>query len=110
MAAKAGLLGLARGVGLDEHGNGVRVTSVLPGIVDTPILDRRPIPPSPEVRAWTVKPEDVAEACLFAVSLPPRVNIAEMTIVATRLQAMGKTQAPNPELPASLRSRDGEPT
>ncbi len=101
-ATKSGLLGLARGVGLDEHGNGIRVTSVLPGIIDTPILDKRPIPPSPQVRAWTVKPEDVAQACLTAVTLPARANIAEMTIVATRLQALGCTQDPNPSLPAAL--------
>jgi NADP-dependent 3-hydroxy acid dehydrogenase YdfG len=103
-ATKAGLLSLARGVGLDEHGNGVRVTSILPGIVDTPILDKRPVPPSEAVRTWTVKPEDVAEACLTAITLPARANIAEMTIVATRLQSMGRTQEPNPVLPASLLS------
>lgn len=102
-ATKSGLLGLARGAGIDEHGNGVRVTSILPGIVNTPILDKRPIPPTPELRRWMVQPEDVAQACLTAVTLPARTNIAEMTIVATRLQAMAATQAANPELPAALR-------
>lgn len=102
-ATKSGLLGLARGTGIDEHGNGVRVTSVLPGIVNTVILDKRPIPPTQELRQWMVQPEDVAQACLTAVTLPARTNIAEMTIVATRLQAMGATQAANPELPAALR-------
>lgn len=102
-ATKSGLLGLARGAGIDEHGNGIRVTSVLPGIVNTPILDRRPVPPAPELRRWMVAPEDVAQACLTAVTLPARTNIAEMTIVATRLQALGATQAANPELPEELR-------
>ena len=101
-ATKSGLLGLARGVGIDEHGNGVRVSTILPGIVDTPILDNRPIPPTQEVRDWCIKPEDVATACLTAVTLPARANIAEMTIVATRLQSLGKTQLANPELPKSL--------
>ena len=102
-ATKSGVLGLARGTGIDEHGNGVRVTSILPGIVDTPILDRRPIPPSQELRDWCVQPEDVAAATLLAVTLPARANIAEMTIVATRLQSLGATQDANPELPPSLR-------
>ncbi len=102
-ATKAGVLALARGTGIDEHGNGVRVTSILPGIVNTPILDRRPIPPTPELRSWMAQPEDVAQACLTAVTLPARTNIAEMTIVSTRLQALGATQAANPELPADLR-------
>ncbi len=102
-ATKSGLLGFARGTGIDEHGNGVRVTTVLPGIVNTPILDKRPIPPVPELREWMVQPEDIATACITAVTLPARTNIAEMTIVATRLQALGATQAANPELPESFR-------
>lgn len=101
-ATKSGLLGLARGAGIDEHGNGVRVTSVLPGIVNTAILDRRPIPPTQELRRWMVQPEDIAQACLTAVTLPARTNIAEMTIVATRLQSIGATQAANPLLPEEL--------
>jgi len=101
-ATKSGLMGLAAGAGMDEHMNGVRVTSILPGIVNTPILDKRPIPPTQELREWMVQPEDVAQACVTAVTLPGRTNIAEMTIVATRLQALGKTQAANPELPEGL--------
>jgi serine 3-dehydrogenase len=101
-ATKSGLLGLARGLSRDEHGNGLRVTSILPGIIDTPILDKRPIPPTRELREWMVKPEDVAEATLTAVTLPARTNIAEMTIVATRLQALSMTQEANPQLPQSL--------
>ncbi|MDV3125623.1 hypothetical protein M1247_11920 [Mycobacterium sp. 21AC1] len=85
-ATKSRLLGLVRGA----------------GIVDTPILDNRPIPPSPEVREWCLKPEDIAATCLLAVTLPPRANLAESTLVATRLQSLGKTQQANPELPPSV--------
>ncbi|MGH3386571.1 MAG: SDR family oxidoreductase, partial [Nocardioidaceae bacterium] len=102
-ATKAGLLGLARGAGMDEHGNGLRVSTIMPGIVNTPILDKRPVPPSDLLREWCVQPEDVAQACLCAVTLPARANIAEMTIVATRLQSMGRTQQANPTLPEELR-------
>ena len=102
-ATKSGLLGLARGTGIDEHAEGVRVSTILPGIVDTPILDKRPVPPSPELRAWCLQPEDVAATCLLAVTLPPRANLAESTLVATRLQSLAKTQEANPQLPAALR-------
>jgi NAD(P)-dependent dehydrogenase (short-subunit alcohol dehydrogenase family) len=102
-ATKSGLLGLARGAGIDEHANGVRVSTILPGIVDTPILDNRPIPPPSELREWCLQPEDIAATCLLAVTLPPRANLAESTMVATRLQSLGKTQQANPELPPSLR-------
>jgi NADP-dependent 3-hydroxy acid dehydrogenase YdfG len=101
-ASKAGLVALGRGVSRDEHTNGVRVTSILPGIVDTPLLDRRPSPPPQDVRDWCLKPEDVAAAVLAAVSLPPRAHIPEMTIVATRLQSIGDTQAATPQLPPTL--------
>jgi NAD(P)-dependent dehydrogenase (short-subunit alcohol dehydrogenase family) len=38
-ASKAGMTQLAHAAGFEEHQNGVRFTAVLPGIVDTPILD-----------------------------------------------------------------------
>jgi serine 3-dehydrogenase len=103
-ASKSALLSLARGASRDEHGNGIRVCSILPGIVDTPILDLRPSPPPREVRDWAVHPDDVAEAAYCAISLPARTNLAEISVVATRLQSLGNTQASTPELPESMRS------
>ena len=69
-ASKAGVIGLARGVAYEEHANGVRVCSILPGIVDTPIMARRPEPPPADVLALALKPEHVAQACLFVAALP----------------------------------------
>ena len=37
--------------GLRELDGEVRFTAILPGVVDTPILENRPEPPSPEIRA-----------------------------------------------------------
>ena len=39
--------------------NGIRATSILPGEVATPILEKRPVPPSPEVRAQMLQAEDL---------------------------------------------------
>ncbi len=89
-ATKAGLLGFARGAAYDED-QGVRFTTILPGLVDTAILDQRPEPPGPELRARMLRPEDVAAACLFAVCLPAHVNVPELTILPTGLQALGRT-------------------
>ncbi len=105
-ASKSALLGLVRGASRDEHGNGIRVCSILPGIVDTPILDLRPSPPPREVRDWAIHPDDIAEAVHCAVSLPPRTNLAEISVVATRLQSLSNTQAATPELPASMRGNN----
>ena len=90
-ASKAGLVGLARAAALEEHHNGVRVSLVLPGLVDTPLLDRRPLPPSPEQRALALRPEDVASVCVFLLCLPSHAYIPELTILPTAVQALGET-------------------
>ena len=89
-AAKAGVLALTRGAGFEVNGD-VRCTAILPGVVDTPILDNRPEPPSAEMRAQMLMPEDIAAAAVFAVDLPPRAYVPELTILPTALQAIGKT-------------------
>ena len=89
-ATKAAVQAFARGAAFDEE-HGVRFTTIMPGLVDTAILDNRPEPPSAEVRARMLHPDDVAAACLFAVSLPARAHIPELTILPTGLQALGRT-------------------
>lgn len=95
-ASKAGMVELGHAAGFEEHVNGVRFTSVLPGIVDTPILDNRPEPPPKEVRDAALKPEDVARACLFLATLPPHAYVPELTMVPTAIQALGKTSTATP--------------
>jgi NAD(P)-dependent dehydrogenase (short-subunit alcohol dehydrogenase family) len=102
-AAKAGLLAFARGAAFEEHSRGVRFTTILPGVVDTPILDSRPEPPPAELRAHMLQPEDVAAACLFAATLPPRAHVPELTILPTALQSVGKTNLASPPLPGGNR-------
>jgi NADP-dependent 3-hydroxy acid dehydrogenase YdfG len=90
-AAKAGAIALTSGSGFEVNGE-VRCTAILPGVIDTPILENRPEPPSDEMRAQMLKAEDIAATVLFAISLPPRAYIPELTILPTALQAIGKTQ------------------
>lgn len=101
-ASKAGMIGLARGAARDEHAQGVRITSILPGVVNTPILDRRPTPPPQEMRRWFIQPEDVAQATLAAITIPGRTTVSEITLTATRLQSIGNTQQATPVLPEGL--------
>jgi NAD(P)-dependent dehydrogenase (short-subunit alcohol dehydrogenase family) len=89
-ASKAAILAFARGAAFDEE-DGVRFTTIMPGLVDTPILDQRPQPPSAELRAQMLHPDDIAAACLFAVSLPPRAHVTDLTILPRGLQALGRT-------------------
>lgn len=90
-ASKAGLIGLARATALEEHRHGIRVSSVLPGLTDTPLLDRRPRPPAPGQRRAALRPADVAGVCAFLLALPRHVTIPEVTVLPTALQALGDT-------------------
>jgi NADP-dependent 3-hydroxy acid dehydrogenase YdfG len=96
------MIGLARGAARDEHANGVRITTILPGVVNTPILDRRPSPPPQELRRWFIQPDDVAQATLAAITIPGRTTVSEITLAATRLQSIGNTQQATPTLPEGL--------
>ena len=54
-----------------------------PGEVDTPILDRRALPPDAAARATMMMPEDVSAAIVMALALPRRATVSEIALVAT---------------------------
>jgi NADP-dependent 3-hydroxy acid dehydrogenase YdfG len=83
VAAKHGMGAFATVLANEERENGIRVSNVYPGEIDTPILDKRPKPLSDEQRANILKPEDVAEAVLFVATLPPHVSVPELVIKPT---------------------------
>jgi NADP-dependent 3-hydroxy acid dehydrogenase YdfG len=80
-AAKAAVASLAQATLAQERQHGIRVTAVFPGLTDTPLLRHRIRPPSAESLAMALQPEDVAQACLLAISLPARACVSELTIV-----------------------------
>ena len=90
-ASKHGLNGLTHAITLEERKNGIRATTILPGLCHTPIVDSRPIPLPDEIKAQMMKTEDIAAACVFAASLPARTYVAEMVLYPTALQGMGET-------------------
>jgi NAD(P)-dependent dehydrogenase (short-subunit alcohol dehydrogenase family) len=90
-AAKAGVLALVRGAALEELGSGVRFSTILPGAVDTPLMDRRPEPPDADRRRRMLRPEDVAAVCVFLAGLPVHVHVPELTVLPAGLQALGRT-------------------
>ncbi|MHA3772444.1 SDR family oxidoreductase [Verrucomicrobiota bacterium sgz303538] len=65
---------------LEALPDGVRVTNVYPGDTNTPILDKRPEPPSQERRAQMLQPEDVANMVVAVAKLPPRAVVPELVI------------------------------
>ncbi len=70
----------------NEEGNphGVRACLFCPGSANTPIVDRRPSPPSAAERERLLQPEDIAAMVVFIASMPPRVTIEQVDMKPTR--------------------------
>jgi NADP-dependent 3-hydroxy acid dehydrogenase YdfG len=79
-ASKFGLRGLTQAINYEQRGNGIRACALCPGDIDTPLLERRPNPPTPEARRVMLQPDDVAECVMMAINLPHRVVIEELLI------------------------------
>ncbi|MDX1952624.1 MAG: SDR family NAD(P)-dependent oxidoreductase [Verrucomicrobiota bacterium] len=78
--SKFGLLGLTQAINAEEKGNGVRACAILPGDIDTPLLDKRPSPPPAEARANMLQAEDIAECVFMVLTLPSRAIVEELLI------------------------------
>src|SRR5207247_3647615 len=78
--SKFGLAGLTQSINVEERGNGIRACAIFPGDIDTPLLDKRPQPPTAEARARMLQSADVAECALLAIHLPPRPIVDEILI------------------------------
>ena len=79
-ATKMGLAPLVESLNDQEGRHGVRATLVCPGEVATPILRNRPLPPPEEDIARMLKPEDVADAVVYAAGAPAHVCLNEIVI------------------------------
>jgi len=79
-ASKFAVRALGIGVGGEVAPEGVRVTNIYPGEVNTPILEHRPQPVSEERKAKMLLPQDVADMVLAVALLPPRAHVPELTI------------------------------
>lgn len=84
-AAKRGMVGLSHAIRVEEKENGIRTCVVCPGLVDTELLNLRPVKTPAETVAKALQPLDVAEAILAVAKMPPRVSIPEMQILPTVL-------------------------
>ena len=80
-ASKRGVLGLAHAIRMEEKLNGVRTSVICPGLVDTELVEQRPVKVSPEVLSKALQPEDVAETILYISKLHPRAVIPELHMV-----------------------------
>ncbi len=83
---KAALEHLTEALRLELHPRGIGVSTLVPGLVDTPIYDKLPNFESTRaklhqhVEVW-LEPEDVADVLLWVLSRPPHLVIGEVTIL-----------------------------
>ncbi len=83
-ASKFAMTALGTAAGNEVAVDGVRITNIYPGEVDTPILAQRPSPVTEEHRGRMLQPEDFSEVVLAICHLPPRAHVAELIIKPTK--------------------------
>jgi NADP-dependent 3-hydroxy acid dehydrogenase YdfG len=79
-ASKFALTALGTCVANEVAEDGVRVTNVYPGEVNTPILANRPTPVTEEHKQRILQPEHVAELVVSILALPATVHVPEVVI------------------------------
>ena len=82
-ASKFAATGLGVSAWSEESANGIRITNVYPGEVDTPILEHRPQPVSAKRRATMLRPEDIGAMVAAIAQLPPHAHVPELVIKPT---------------------------
>jgi serine 3-dehydrogenase len=82
-ASKRGLVALAHAIRMEEKENGIRTSVVCPGLVNTELLNQRPVKPDSETLAKALLPEDVAELIVAIAKLPVRATVPEIQILPT---------------------------
>ena len=78
-ATKAAVHWIGEAARLELDRTGVRVTVIAPGITDTPFFDNP--------QGDGLRPADVADAVLYAVSRPPHVDVNEVLVRPTAQQS-----------------------
>jgi NADP-dependent 3-hydroxy acid dehydrogenase YdfG len=88
-ATKAAVAHLTRNLRIELGPRGVRVKNIEPGLVTTELGDHmRSTDEREKLVAWresmeSLVPGDIADAIAYAVSVPPRVNVAELIVLPT---------------------------
>jgi short-subunit dehydrogenase len=77
--SKAGLVALSKTLAAEERSRGIRVVSISPGAVNTPIWDTETVQADFD-RTSMLRPETVAQTILHAALLPDHAVIEELTI------------------------------
>ncbi|QYO67994.1 SDR family oxidoreductase [Leptolyngbya sp. 7M] len=78
--SKAGLISLSKTLAAEERAHGIRVVTLCPGAVNTPIWDTETVQANFD-RSRMLTPETVAQTILHTALLPPGAVIEELTVM-----------------------------
>ncbi len=79
-ASKFAMTALGTCVANEVAPDGVRVTNLYPGEVNTPLLEQRPSPVDEAHKQRILQPEHVADLVISILALPPAVHVPEIII------------------------------
>lgn len=81
--SKHAVVALTETINIEEGVNGIRACAICPAEVATPILDRRPVPPSAQDRARMLQADDLGATIRFVAELPAHACINQLVISPT---------------------------
>ncbi len=81
--SKHAVTALTETINMEECVNGIRACAICPAEVATPIMDRRPVPPSALDRARMLQPDDLGATIRFIAELPAHACINQLIISPT---------------------------
>lgn len=94
-ATKAAVHAMTESLRMDTVGSGVRITEILPGMVETEFSEVRLGNPVDAKRVYEglrpLTPADVAESVMWALDRPAHVNIQEIVLYPTDQAGFGLT-------------------
>lgn len=82
-ASKHAVVAMTENLNQEESINGIRACVICPAEVATPIMDKRPVPPTSEERARMLQPDDLGRTIRFVAEMPAHACINEITISPT---------------------------
>jgi NAD(P)-dependent dehydrogenase (short-subunit alcohol dehydrogenase family) len=75
-ASKFGLNGFSEAMNLDYRNEGIRVSTIMPGSVDTDFGGKQPLAEKQHAVSWKVAPGDIAEIVMTLLKMPRRTTIS----------------------------------
>ncbi len=90
-AAKAGVIHFTRFLNFELNNTGVRASVLIPGEVDTPIMENRPVRPTADDRTTMIGVTECVEALMTIISLPKRSTITEVILKPAIMRPAAET-------------------